>query len=219
MTRKEELLDELLRECNSPEELLGENGLLNQLTKALVERALEGELTDHLGYPKHAPTGKSTNNSRNGRTTKTVRSKHGEMAISIPRDRKGTFEPQLIPKHQRRFDGFDDKIIAMYARGMTTRDIRDQLEELYGVDVSPAFISSVTDAVLDEVKSWQNRPLDPLYPIVYLDALRIKGRYEGHIMNKAIWRSGSIPMALRKFWACGLPRQKAPNSGWVYSRS
>ncbi len=109
------------------------------------------------------------------------------MEINIPRDRKGKFEPQLIPKHQRRFDGFDDKIIVMYARGMTTRDIRDQLEEMYGVDVSPTFISSVTDAVLDEVRAWQNRPLDPLYPIVYLDAIRIKGRYEGRIMNKAVY--------------------------------
>jgi putative transposase len=187
MTRKEELLDELLKECNSPEELLGEDGLLSQLTKALVERALEGEMTNHLGYPKHAPSGKSTANSRNGKTTKKVRSNHGEMEIAIPRDRQGKFEPQLIPKHQRRFDGFDDKIISMYARGMTTRDIRDQLEEMYGVDVSSSFISTVTDAVLDEVKAWQNRPLDPLYPIVFLDAIRIKGRYESQIMNKAVY--------------------------------
>jgi putative transposase len=178
-------LDALLKECDSPEELLGENGLLSQLTKALVERALEGEMTNHLGYPKHAPA--VENNSRNGKTTKKVRSKHGEMEIAIPRDRAGKFEPQLIPKHQRRFDGFDDKIIAMYSRGMTTRDIRDQLAEMYSVDVSPSFISTVTDAVLDEVKAWQNRPLDALYPIVFLDAIRIKGRYEGHIMNKAVY--------------------------------
>lgn len=187
MTRKEELLDELLKECNSPEDILGEGGLLKQLTKALVERALEGELTDHLGYPKHSPIGKMTGNSRNGKTTKTIRGNNGKMEIAVPRDRDGEFEPRLIPKHKRQFDGFDDKIIAMYARGMTTRDIRDQLEELYGVDVSPTFISTVTDAVLDEVKSWQNRPLDPLYPIVYLDAIRIKGRQDGHIMNKAVY--------------------------------
>ena len=187
MTRKEKLIDELLKEYNSPEDILGEGGLLKQLTKSLVERALEGEMTDHLGYSKHSPVGKNTSNSRNGKTSKTIRGKNGKMDISVPRDRDGKFEPQLIPKHQRRFDGFDDKIIAMYARGMTTRDIRDQLEELYGVDVSPTFISTVTDAVLDEVKAWQNRPLDPLYPIVYLDAIRIKGRHEGHIMNKAVY--------------------------------
>lgn len=187
MTRKEELIDELLKECNSPEDILGEGGLLKQLTKSLVERALEGEMTDHLGYAKHSPIGKSKSNSRNGKTSKTIKGKNGSMTIAIPRDRDGEFEPQLIPKHQRRFDGFDDKIIAMYARGMTTRDIRDQLEDLYGVDVSPTFISTVTDAVLDEVKAWQNRPLDPLYPIVYLDAIRIKGRQDGHIMNKAVY--------------------------------
>ena len=187
MTRKEELIDALLKECNSPEDILGEGGLLRQLTKSLVERALEGEMTDHLGYPKHSPIGKTTSNSRNGKTSKTIKGKNGEMTITVPRDRDGQFEPQLIPKHQRRFDGFDDKIIAMYSRGMTTRDIQDQLEELYGVDVSPTFISTVTDAVLDEVREWQNRPLDPLYPIVYLDAIRIKGRHEGHIMNKAVY--------------------------------
>lgn len=187
MTRQTELLDELLKDCKNPEDILGEGGLLKQLTKVLVERALEGEMTDHLGYSKHSPVGRGVSNSRNGKTKKTIRGKNGEMDIAVPRDRDGEFEPQLIPKHKRRFDGFDEKIIAMYARGMTTRDIRDQLEDLYGVDVSPTFISTVTDTVLDEVKAWQNRPLDPLYPIVYLDAIRIKGRQDGHIMNKAVY--------------------------------
>lgn len=195
MTRKDELLDALLKECKNPEDILGEDGLLKQLTKALVERALEGEMTDHLGYPKHSQIGKNTGNSRNGKTKKTIRGKNGEINIAVPRDRDGDFEPQLIPKHQRRFDGFDDKIIAMYSRGMTTRDIRDQLEDLYGVDVSPTFISTVTDAVLDEVKAWQNRPLDPLYPIVYLDAIRIKGRQDGQIMNKAVYLAIGINTA------------------------
>mgnify|MGYP000005769765 CR=1 FL=1 len=187
MTRQNELIDELLKSCKNPEDILGEGGLLKQLTKAVVERALEGEMTDHLGYTKYSPIGKNRSNSRNGKTSKTIQGKNGKMDITVPRDRDGEFEPQLIPKHHRRFDGFDDKIISMYARGMTTRDIRDQLEDLYGVDVSPTFISTVTDAVLDEVREWQNRPLDPLYPIVYLDAIRIKGRYEGHIMNKAVY--------------------------------
>jgi putative transposase len=187
MTRQNELIDELLKSCKNPEDILGEGGLLKQLTKAVVERALEGEMTEHLGYSKYSPIGKNRSNSRNGKTSKTIQGKNGKMDITIPRDRDGEFEPQLIPKHHRRFDGFDDKIISMYARGMTTRDIRDQLEDLYGVDVSPTFISTVTDAVLDEVKEWQNRPLDPLYPIVYLDAIRIKERHEGHIINKAVY--------------------------------
>ena len=187
MTRNEKLIDELLKSCKKPEDILGKGGLLKQLTKAVVERALEAEMTDHLGYSKYSSIGKSKSNSRNGKTSKTIKGKSGEMTITVPRDREGEFEPQLIPKHQRRFDGFDDKIIAMYSRGMTTRDIRDQLEDLYGVDVSPSFISTVTDAVMEEVREWQNRPLDSLYPIVYLDAIRIKGRHEGHIMNKAVY--------------------------------
>ena len=187
MTRQNELIDELLESCKTPEDILGEGGLLKQLTKAVVERALEGEMTDHLGYTKYSPIGKTRSNSRNGKTSKTIQGKHGKMDITVPRDRDGEFKPQLIPKHHRRFDGFDDKIISMYARGMTTRDIRGQLEDLYGVEVSPTFISTVTDAVLDEVRQWQTRPLDPLYPIVYLDAIRIKGRHEGHIMNKAVY--------------------------------
>ena len=187
MTKQNELIDELLKSCKNPEDILGEGGLLKQLTKAVVERALEAEMTDHLGYDKHSPIGRNTKNSRNCKTGKTIKGKNGKLEIDIPRDRDGEFEPQLIPKHQRRFDGFDDKIIAMYARGMTTRDIKDQLEDLYGVDVSPTFISTVTDAVLDEVKTWQSRPLDPFYPIVYLDAIRIKGRQDGHIMNKAVY--------------------------------
>ncbi|MBN4081161.1 IS256 family transposase [Caldithrix abyssi] len=187
MTRQNELIDDLLKSCNNPDDILGKGGLLSQLTKALVERALEGEMTHHLGYSKHAPIGNNTGNSRNGKTTKTVKGKQGDMKIAVPRDREGVFEPQLIPKHQRRFDGFDNKIIGMYGRGMTTRDIRDQLEDLYGVEVSPTFISNVTDAVSDEVKQWQTRPLDRLYPIVFLDAIRIKSRQDGHIINQAVY--------------------------------
>jgi len=187
MTRKNELVDELLKECDNPEDILGKDGLLKQLTKIIVERALEGELTDHLGYPPHSQTGNNTGNSRNGKGRKVLKGDLGEIPVDIPRDRNGTYEPQLIKKRQTRFDGFDDKIIALYARGMTTRDIQAQLEDIYGVEVSPSLVSKVTDAVLAEVKTWQNRPLDPLYPIVYLDALRIKGRSEGHISNLAVY--------------------------------
>lgn len=184
--RKNELLDELLQGVEDPEDLFGKEGLLKQLTKTLVERALEGELTDHLGYPKHSPVGKNTGNSRNGKIQKTLKGDLGEIPIEVPRDRGGSFDPRIIRKRQTRFDGFDNKIIAMYARGMTTRDIQDQLEEIYGVDVSATLISNVTDEVLTEVKAWQNRPLDPLYPIVYMDAIRIKTRSEGQVANKAL---------------------------------
>jgi len=194
MTKKDELLDELLKGVKNPDDLFGKEGLLKQLTKSLVERALEGELTDHLGYEKHSPVGKSTSNSRNGTSQKTLRGDRGEIPIDIPRDREGSFDPKIIKKHQTRFDGFDDKIIAMYARGMTTRDIQAQLEDIYGVEVSPSLISKVTDEVLSELKAWQNRPLDPLYPVVYLDALRVKARSDGHINNKAVYLAIGINM-------------------------
>lgn len=186
-TIKKEWLDELLKDCQKPEDLLGEQGLLKRLTKALLERVLETELTHHLGYEKHDRTGYGSGNSRNGSSEKTLKGKNGELSIEVPRDRNGTFEPQLIPKHQRRFDGFDEKILSMYARGMTTRDIQGHLEEIYGVEVSPTLISNVTDAVAEEVKAWQSRPLNGVYPIVYLDALHVKIREAGHVQNRAIY--------------------------------
>lgn len=187
MTITRAVLDELLKEYKKPEDLLGEKGLLKELTKALVERALEGELTHHLGYEKHAEEGRKSGNSRNGKTSKTVTGEQGEMRLEIPRDRNGEFEPELIKKHQRRFDGFDDKIISLYARGMTVREIQGHLEEIYGVEVSPGLISSVTDEVKAEVTAWQTRPLEAVYPIVYLDALVVKIKEQGHIVNKAVY--------------------------------
>jgi putative transposase len=189
----DKLLDELLK-GKKPEEILGEKGLLDELTKRLVERALEGEMTDHLGYPSHHPAGKNTGNSRNGKTHKTVQGKHGEMDISVPRDRNGQFEPQLVKKRQRRLPGFDDKVIALYARGMTTREIQGHLHELYGVEVSPTLISNVTDSVLEDVKEWQNRPLDAVYPIVYLDAIHLKLRTEGRVQNQAVYLALGVNM-------------------------
>ncbi len=182
----DKLLDELL-EGKSPEEILGEKGLLDDLTKRLVERALEGEMTHHLGYPPHSPAGQHTGNSRNGKTHKTVKGKTGEMELTVPRDRNGEFEPQLVKKHQRRLPGFDDKVIALYAHGMTTRMIAEHLKELYGVDVSPSLISAVTDTVIEDVKAWQSRPLDAVYPIVYLDAIHLKMRTEGRVQNQAVY--------------------------------
>ena len=194
MTKKDELLDELLKGVKDPNDLFGKEGLLKQLTKSLVERALEGELTDHLGYKKHSPVGKVAGNSRNGTSQKTLRGDLGEIPIDVPRDREGSFEPKIVRKHQTRFDGFDDKIISMYARGMTTRDIQAQLQDIYGVEVSPSLVSRVTDEVLSEVKAWQNRPLDPLYPIVFLDAIRVKARSDGHINNQAVYLAIGINM-------------------------
>jgi len=185
MAIRKELLEELLKDYKSPEDLLGEAGLLKELTKALVEKALDGELTHHLGYPKNGPS--KGGNARNGKSKKGLLTDHGKMEISSPRDRNGSFEPELVKKRQTRFDGFDDKILSMYARGMTVREIQGHLEELYAVEVSPDLISSVTDSVLEEVRAWQNRPLDAVYPIVFLDALRVKIRDNGHVINKAVY--------------------------------
>src|SRR6478672_854392 len=182
-----ELLDQLLAGYEKPEDLTGDDGLFRRLKKALIERALGAELTDHLGYERGDPAGRGSGNSRNGVSAKTVLTEDGEVQIEVPRDRAGTFEPQLIGKGQTRFDGFDDKIISLYARGMTVREIQGHLAELYGTEVSPDLISKVTDAVLDEVRDWQNRPLDPVYPVVFFDALRVKIRDEGTVKNKAIY--------------------------------
>lgn len=167
-------IDKLLANAKTKEDILGKDGILKQFTKALIERALQGELTEHLGHDKHSKEGKKGANSRNGTNSKTVKGDYGDVPINIPRDREGTFEPQLIKKHQRRFDGFDDKIIAMYARGMTTRDIQANLEELYGVDISPSLVSNVTNEIMTEVKAWQSRPLDPMYPILFLGILEME---------------------------------------------
>lgn len=187
MEIKPEVLDELLKGIKTQNDLAGPNGLLKAITKALVERMLEGELTHHLGYEKSDPAGYGSGNSRNGKTPKTLKNEQGVLEVAVPRDRQGTFEPQLVRKHQTRWDGFDGKIIALYARGMTVRDIQAHLHEMYGVEVSPGLISEVTDAVLDEVKTWQNRPLESMYPVVYLDALRVKMRHEGRVENRAVY--------------------------------
>jgi putative transposase len=194
MEIKDELIDELIKGYQSPEEILGEHGLLKQLTKAVLERCLQGEMTHHLGYVKHEAKGKNSGNSRNGSSRKTVTGEQGEIPVKIPRDRQGTFEPLIVQKGQTRFNEFDDKIISLYARGLTTRDIQSHLEEIYGVEVSPAFISTVTDTVEEEVKVWQNRALDSVYPIVYLDAIRVKVRHNGQIQNRAIYLAIGITM-------------------------
>ena len=189
----EELLSGLLANYKKPEDLIGENGLLKQLTKLLVEKALDAELTEHLGHDRHESVANATGNTRNGKSKKTLKGEFGELPIDIPRDRHGSFEPQLIPKHQTRWTGFDDKIISLYARGMTVREIQAHLQEMYGTEVSPSLISSVTDAVSEEVKAWQARPLDPIYPIVYLDCIHVKVR-EGAVRVKAVYLAIGITM-------------------------
>jgi len=189
----QELLAGLLANYKRPEDLIGENGLLKQLTKLLVEKALDAELTEHLGHERHEAVANTGGNTRNGKSRKTLKGEFGELPIEVPRDRQGTLEPQLITKHQTRWAGFDDKIISLYARGMTVREIQSHLEEMYGAEVSPSLISSVTDAVADEVKAWQARPLDAIYPIVYMDCIHVKVR-DGAVRVKAVYLAIGITM-------------------------
>lgn len=181
---KQEVIDELMKGYRGPEDF---PALMTVLKKALVERMLNAELSTHLGYEKGQDKPADQANHRNGSSSKTVLGESGPLTIEIPRDRAGSFEPQLIRKGQRRIDGMDEKILSMYARGMTVREIQGHLKELYATDISADLISSVTDAVLEEVKEWQTRPLEPLYPVIIFDALRVKIRDEGVVKNKAVY--------------------------------
>jgi putative transposase len=205
MAIRKELIDELIASSNGA--LIGPDGLVKELTKALVERMLAGEMNHHLGYEKHDPDGYGSGNSRNGKSKKTLKGESGEMTIEVPRDRNGTFEPKLIEKHQTRFEGFDTKILSMYALGMTVRDIQGHLHDMYGVDVSAGLISEVTDSIQDEVRAWQDRPLEPLYPIVYLDALMVKMRQDGKVDNRAVYTAIGINVEGQKsvlgLWVSG----------------
>jgi putative transposase len=195
VTIDNELIDNLLKDYTKPADLIGENGLLKQLTKQLLERAMAAEMSEHVGYEKHDAAGNNSGNSRNGKSAKTIKGSFGTMPLEVPRDRNGTFEPQIIEKHQRRFTGFDENIISLYARGLSTREIQQHLEEIYHAEVSPALISSVTDEVLDEVKRWQNRQLEAVYPIIYLDAIQFKVRDGGHVRNKAIYLAIAVTLS------------------------
>jgi putative transposase len=190
----DEVIDELLAGARTEEEITGSGGLLSQLTKRLVERAMEVELADHLGYEPHQEPPGGVGNTRNGSTPKTLVTEHGEVPIETPRDRKGTFEPQIVRKRQRRFEGFDDKILALYGRGLSTRDIEAHLEEIYGVRVGRDLISRVTDAVMDDARAWQTRPLDDVYPVVFLDAIVLKVRDGGTVQRKACYLALAITM-------------------------
>src|SRR6201996_8859681 len=183
----DDVVDELLAGARTEEEIFGPGGVFGQLTKRLVERALEVELTDHLGYEPHAEPPGGTGNTRNGGTPKTLMTEHGPVPIQTPRDRDGSFEPKLVKKRQRRFEGFDEKILALYSRGMSTRDIERYLRELYGVNVGRDLISRVTDAVMDDARGWQQRPLDDVYPVIFLDAFVLKIKEGGSVQRKACY--------------------------------
>jgi putative transposase len=196
MNFRPELIDELLKEYQKPEDLMGEGGIFKQLTKALIERCLTAELDTHLDEEPRENS--KTKNRRNGHSKKTIKGEFGEAEIAVPRDRNSEFEPLIVKKGQTRFNGFDDKILSLYARGMTTRDIQAQLLDLYGTEVSHTLISNVTEAVEEERKAWQNRILDEIYPIVFLDALVVKIRQEGRVINKAIHMALGVNMEGKK---------------------
>jgi putative transposase len=184
-------LDKLIKQHyaagKDPKDILRKGGLMKSMIKHIVERCLEAEMEAHLGYAKDERAGMSDENRRNGYSGKTLSTEQGEIEIGVPRDRNGEFEPLIVKKRQRRLDGIDGQILALYARGMTVRDIQSQLAEIYGTEVSPTLISSVTEGVMDEVKTWQNRPLDAVYPIVWFDALMVKVRDNQRIVNKAVY--------------------------------
>jgi putative transposase len=190
------LIDELLKDYKDPEDVTGENGLLAQLTKAVIERAMAAEMTGHVGYEKHDLAGNNSGNSRNGSSGKKLKGSFGELELDIPRDRNGTFEPKIVGKHQRRFTGFDEKIVSMYAWGMSTRDISAHLEEMYQVEVSPALISTVTEGIIEDAEAWRSRPLEAVYPIVFLDAIhfKVRDRDSKRVVSKAVYIALGVRM-------------------------
>jgi len=194
-----ESIDALIKDAKSAGTPLdGVDGLLNQMTKAVLERALQAELTDHLGYDAGDPAGRGTGNSRNGTSSKTVSTMNGPVELSVPRDRAGSFEPAIVPKRSRRIGNIDDMILSLYSRGMTTRDIEAHLREVYGVDASRELISNITDVVVDEIKAWQSRPLDEVYPILYIDGIRIRVKDNGVVTTKVAYLAIGVDVEGRK---------------------
>jgi putative transposase len=216
MAITDEVLNELLRDYQKPEDLLGQNGLLKELQKRLLEKAMGAELTVHLGYSKHDSQGRNSGNSRNGTSPKTMQGDFGKLELDAPRDRNGSFEPQIVSKGQRRFEGFDQAIISLYSRGLTTREIEGHLLEIYGVEISPTLVSQVTDAVCADVQLWQNRALEEVYPIVYFDALWTKTKETGTVKKVAVYLTLGITMSGQKevlgMWAANSEGAKF----WLY---
>jgi len=183
-----------LEETDSVERLMGKNGAIKNLLKTLLESMYEAEITEHLGYTKHSPQGNNTGNSRNGSSPKSLKSDYGEIQVKVPRDRNGDYEPILIKKYEKNIGPIEDKVISMYARGMSTRDIQSHIEEIYGIELSPSMVSNITDKILETVKEWQNRPLESIYPIVFFDAVHFKVRSEGKVINKAAYTCLAIDL-------------------------
>ena len=191
-------LDQELAKCKTMDDLCGKNGLMQRLLGGMVEKMLEKEMEEHVGYPKHSTEGHNSGNSRNGKTSKTVQSSYGPVDITIPRDRNGEFEPLLVKKRQKNISSFDEKIISMYAKGMSTRDIQTHIQEIYGAEISPTTVSNITEKVMDVAKEWQNRPLKKMYPIVYFDAIHYKIREDGRVVTKAAYTCLGIDLSGRK---------------------
>lgn len=190
----DQTLDNLIGSAKTADDLFGEDGLVKCLTSKLIERMLEDEITHHLGYDKHSKEGHHTGNSRNGKTQKTVKTSSGELSIAVPRDRQGEFDPQVIEKRQSRLAGLDKKVLSLYSRGMTNRDITAHLEEIYGTSASRDLISRITDGILEEVNQWLNRPLDAVYPIIYIDGFMVNCRLEGHVSKRTVYVIYGITM-------------------------
>jgi len=181
-------LDQLMAQIDAKGlELLGPEGVLTELTSAIMNRAMQAELTHHMGYEPGDPAGWGSGNNRNGSSAKTVPTDAGSIPVMVPRDRNGTFEPKLIPKHQRRLNGFNDLIISLIARGMTTRDVQAHIADVYQVEISPELVSTITDSILPELRAWQSRPLEGMYPIIYLDAIVVKVRTDAHVINRPVY--------------------------------
>src|SRR5579859_2762292 len=195
-----ELIAELLKKCpnTTQEDLFGPDGLVKQFSKALMERCLQAEMSTHLGYEKHERGAEEKLNHRNGYSRKTLKSEQGPVEIAIPRDREGDFEPLLVKKYQTSLSGFNEKILWMYAHGFSTRDIQAQLQEWYGIEVSPTLISNVTEAVMEEVRQWQNRPLEELYPIMYMDCLVVKVKENQRLLNKSVYLALGVTLEGKK---------------------
>src|SRR5215475_9791692 len=211
--REKDIIDQMLDNIDfcglTQDEVVGQGGLIKQLTGKILQRALEVEMTEHLGYEKNSNAGDNSGNNRNGHTEKTVLLENQSATIEVPRDRNGSFEPVIVPKHEKRAPLFNDQIISMYSRGMSDREIKGHLEQIYDVEVSPDLISRVTNAVLEEVREWQNRPLEKSYAILYLDALRVKGREDGKSCMKSVYVAlgvnfeGKKEVCELKFEGCG----------------
>jgi putative transposase len=195
----DEVIDQVMAGVDSGGlQLLGPDGVLAELTKRLLDRAMDEELTDHLGYERGDAGGRRSGNNRNGTSAKTVLTEVGAVDLAVPRDRNGTFEPKIVPKQARRLDGFNANIVHLYARGLSTRDIRRELARMYGIEVSPELISRVTDGIVDELNEWQARPLDAVYPIMYIDALVVKVRTNGTVVNRAAYLGVGVDVEGRK---------------------